>query len=157
MLQQIDRVAKGDDSLQRVNDFVVKSCALALLRVPEVNASWTENAILRHKHADIGVAVALDFGLITPIVFAAEGKGLGHRFLRHITRSRVLVVLVELDPAPVFEMVAESCGGRGERVETSEQLMPALRRSFDALRSGTPALLNVTTQNRDVNSWHAAG
>ncbi|HEY8947963.1 MAG TPA: pyruvate dehydrogenase complex dihydrolipoamide acetyltransferase [Rhizomicrobium sp.] len=59
-----------------VNDFVVKACALSLLRVPEVNASWTETSILRHKHADIGVAVALDFGLITPIVFGAEGKGL---------------------------------------------------------------------------------
>jgi pyruvate dehydrogenase E2 component (dihydrolipoamide acetyltransferase) len=59
-----------------VNDFVVKACALSLLRVPEVNASWTETSILRHKHADIGVAVALDFGLITPIVFRAEEKGL---------------------------------------------------------------------------------
>lgn len=59
-----------------VNDFVVKACALALMRVPEVNASWTETSILRHKRADIGVAVALDFGLITPIVFGAEGKGL---------------------------------------------------------------------------------
>jgi pyruvate dehydrogenase E2 component (dihydrolipoamide acetyltransferase) len=44
--------------------------------VPEVNASWTDTAILRHKHADVGVAVALDFGLITPIVFHAEEKGL---------------------------------------------------------------------------------
>ncbi len=61
-----------------VNDFVVKAAAFALLRVPEVNASWTDNAILRHKHADIGVAVALDFGLITPIVFHAEEKGLAH-------------------------------------------------------------------------------
>jgi pyruvate dehydrogenase E2 component (dihydrolipoamide acetyltransferase) len=60
-----------------VNDFVVKACALALMRVPEVNASWTDTAILRHKHADVGVAVALDFGLITPIVSNAEGKGLG--------------------------------------------------------------------------------
>ncbi|MEI9993409.1 MAG: pyruvate dehydrogenase complex dihydrolipoamide acetyltransferase [Rhizomicrobium sp.] len=59
-----------------VNDFVVKASALSLLRVPEVNASWTDTAILRHKHADVGVAVALDFGLITPIVFAAETKGL---------------------------------------------------------------------------------
>jgi pyruvate dehydrogenase E2 component (dihydrolipoamide acetyltransferase) len=59
-----------------VNDFVVKACALSLMRVPEVNASWTETSILRHKRADIGVAVALDFGLITPIVFGAEGKGL---------------------------------------------------------------------------------
>jgi pyruvate dehydrogenase E2 component (dihydrolipoamide acetyltransferase) len=59
-----------------VNDFVVKASALALIRVPEVNASWTETAMLRHKHADVGVAVALDFGLITPIVFRAEEKGL---------------------------------------------------------------------------------
>jgi len=46
------------------------------MRVPSANASWTETAILRHKHADIGVAVALDFGLITPIVFRAEEQGL---------------------------------------------------------------------------------
>ena len=59
-----------------VNDFVVKASAMALMRVPEVNASWTDTAILRHKHADVGVAVALDFGLITPIVFRAEEKGL---------------------------------------------------------------------------------
>jgi pyruvate dehydrogenase E2 component (dihydrolipoamide acetyltransferase) len=59
-----------------VNDFVVKASALSLMRVPAVNASWTETSILRHKHADIGIAVALDFGLITPIVFRAEKKGL---------------------------------------------------------------------------------
>jgi pyruvate dehydrogenase E2 component (dihydrolipoamide acetyltransferase) len=59
-----------------VNDFIVKAAALALIRVPGVNASWTETALLRHKHADIGVAVALDFGLITPIVFQAEAKSL---------------------------------------------------------------------------------
>jgi pyruvate dehydrogenase E2 component (dihydrolipoamide acetyltransferase) len=59
-----------------VNDFVVKASALSLMRVPDVNASWTDSAMLRHKHADIGIAVALDFGLITPIVFQAEGKGL---------------------------------------------------------------------------------
>jgi pyruvate dehydrogenase E2 component (dihydrolipoamide acetyltransferase) len=76
-----ERAPKGPDSKTptyklSVNDFVVKASALALLRVPEVNASWTDTAILRHKHADIGVAVALDFGLITPIVFRAEDKGL---------------------------------------------------------------------------------
>jgi pyruvate dehydrogenase E2 component (dihydrolipoamide acetyltransferase) len=59
-----------------VNDFVVKAAALALIRCPAVNSSWTETALLRHKHADVGVAVALDFGLITPIVFAAETKSL---------------------------------------------------------------------------------
>lgn len=59
-----------------VNDFIVKACAMALIKVPEVNSSWTETALLRHKHADVGVAVALDFGLITPIVAKAETKGL---------------------------------------------------------------------------------
>ncbi|MBL9098651.1 MAG: pyruvate dehydrogenase complex dihydrolipoamide acetyltransferase [Alphaproteobacteria bacterium] len=59
-----------------VNDFIVKAAALALIRVPGVNSSWTETALLRHKHADVGVAVALDFGLITPIVFQAEAKSL---------------------------------------------------------------------------------
>ena len=59
-----------------VNDFVLKAAAAALMRHPEVNSSWTESALLRHKHADIGVAVDLNPGLITPIVFQAEGKGL---------------------------------------------------------------------------------
>jgi pyruvate dehydrogenase E2 component (dihydrolipoamide acetyltransferase) len=70
-----ETAAKGAYKLS-VNDSVVKASALALMRVPEVNASWTDTAILRHKHADVGVAVALDFGLITPIVFRAEEKGL---------------------------------------------------------------------------------
>jgi len=68
---------KGEGAYKlSVNDFLVKASALALKQVPEVNASWTDAAILRHKHADVGVAVALDFGLITPIVFRAEEKGL---------------------------------------------------------------------------------
>ena len=72
-----ERAPKGEGAYKlSVNDFVVKACALALMRVPEVNASWTETSMLRHKHADVGVAVALDFGLITPIVFRAEEKGL---------------------------------------------------------------------------------
>ena len=72
-----ERSPKGEGAYKlSVNDFVVKASALALMRVPAVNASWTEASMLRHKHADIGVAVALDFGLITPIVFRAEEKGL---------------------------------------------------------------------------------
>ena len=59
-----------------VNDFVLKAAAEALMRHPEVNSSWTDAALLRHKHADIGVAVDLKPGLITPIVFNAETKGL---------------------------------------------------------------------------------
>jgi pyruvate dehydrogenase E2 component (dihydrolipoamide acetyltransferase) len=59
-----------------VNDFVIKALALALQRVPEANVSWTEAAMLRHRHSDIGVAVALPFGLITPIIRQAETKSL---------------------------------------------------------------------------------
>jgi pyruvate dehydrogenase E2 component (dihydrolipoyllysine-residue acetyltransferase) len=59
-----------------VNDFVIKALALALQRIPDANVSWTEAAMLKHKHSDIGVAVALPFGLITPIVRNAEMKSL---------------------------------------------------------------------------------
>ena len=59
-----------------VNDFVIKALALALQRVPEANVSWTEGGMLKHKHSDIGVAVALPAGLITPIVRNAEAKSL---------------------------------------------------------------------------------
>ena len=59
-----------------VNDFIIKASAMALMKHPDVNASWTDTAILKHKDADVGVAVALDFGLITPIIFKAQTKGL---------------------------------------------------------------------------------
>ncbi|HEU5020138.1 MAG TPA: pyruvate dehydrogenase complex dihydrolipoamide acetyltransferase [Pseudolabrys sp.] len=59
-----------------VNDFVVKALALAFQRVPQANVSWTDAAMVKHKHSDIGVAVALPGGLITPIVRQAETKSL---------------------------------------------------------------------------------
>ncbi len=59
-----------------VNDFVIKAMAMALAKVPDANVSWTENAMVKHKHADIGVAVSIPGGLITPIVRQAESKGL---------------------------------------------------------------------------------
>jgi pyruvate dehydrogenase E2 component (dihydrolipoamide acetyltransferase) len=59
-----------------VNDFVIKALALALARVPDANVAWTEAAMIRHKHSDIGVAVAIPGGLITPIVRQAETKSL---------------------------------------------------------------------------------
>jgi pyruvate dehydrogenase E2 component (dihydrolipoyllysine-residue acetyltransferase) len=59
-----------------VNDFVIKALAVALQRVPEANATWTEGAMLKHKHSDIGVAVAIPGGLITPVVRKAEQKSL---------------------------------------------------------------------------------
>ncbi len=59
-----------------VNDFVVKALAVALHKVPDANVSWTEGGMLKHKHSDVGVAVALPGGLITPIVRNAEAKSL---------------------------------------------------------------------------------
>jgi pyruvate dehydrogenase E2 component (dihydrolipoamide acetyltransferase) len=59
-----------------VNDFVIKALALALQRVPDANVTWTEGGMLRHKHSDVGVAVAIPGGLITPVVRKAEQKSL---------------------------------------------------------------------------------
>ncbi len=72
---------KGSDGKARyklsVNDFIIKAFAMALIKIPAANVSWLESGMLRHKHADIGVAVALDGGLITPIIRRAEEKTLG--------------------------------------------------------------------------------
>jgi len=59
-----------------VNDFIIKALAVALQRVPDANVTWTEGAMLKHKHSDVGVAVSIPGGLITPIVRMAETKGL---------------------------------------------------------------------------------
>ena len=59
-----------------VNDFVIKAMALALQRIPDANVSWTDAGMLKHKHSDIGVAVAMPGGLITPIIRKAETKSL---------------------------------------------------------------------------------
>jgi len=59
-----------------VNDFVIKAMAIALQRIPDCNVSWTEGGMLKHKHSDIGVAVAMPGGLITPIIRVAETKSL---------------------------------------------------------------------------------
>ena len=59
-----------------VNDFIIKAMAMALIKVPDANVSWTENAMVKHHHADVGVAVSIPGGLITPVVRMAETKGL---------------------------------------------------------------------------------
>jgi pyruvate dehydrogenase E2 component (dihydrolipoamide acetyltransferase) len=59
-----------------VNDFVIRALALALNQVPDANVSFSETALLRHRHADIGVAVAITGGLMTPIVRRAETKSI---------------------------------------------------------------------------------
>jgi pyruvate dehydrogenase E2 component (dihydrolipoamide acetyltransferase) len=68
--------AKSDNYRISVNDFVIRAAALALRRVPAANASWSDEAILVWDRVDIAVAVALEDGLITPIVRGADQKGL---------------------------------------------------------------------------------
>ncbi|MBN7761120.1 pyruvate dehydrogenase complex dihydrolipoamide acetyltransferase [Nitratireductor aquibiodomus] len=59
-----------------VNDMVIKAHAKALAMVPDANVSWTEDAMVKHKNADVGVAVSIPGGLITPIVRRADEKTL---------------------------------------------------------------------------------
>ena len=59
-----------------VNDFIIKGMAIALQRVPGANATWTEGGMLLHTHSDVGVAVAVEGGLFTPVIRKAESKTL---------------------------------------------------------------------------------
>jgi pyruvate dehydrogenase E2 component (dihydrolipoamide acetyltransferase) len=77
--KQVNETAPKDENGKpvykvSVNDLVIKACALALRDVPEANASWYDDAIVRYNNIDISVAVATDGGLITPIVFNADQK-----------------------------------------------------------------------------------
>ena len=71
-----DLNARSDDYKISVNDFVVRAMALALRKVPAANASWTDAATLQYNTVDISVAVAVDGGLVTPVVRNADNKGL---------------------------------------------------------------------------------
>lgn len=83
---EIDRLLKARADINQrfaeqgvkvsVNDFVIRAAALALKMVPAANASYTPDGIAMHHHADIAVAVAIEGGLITPIIRQAEHKGL---------------------------------------------------------------------------------
>jgi len=68
--------ALSDEYRISVNDFVIKACAMALMKVPEANVQFHSDVIHRFKRADISVAVAIEGGLITPVVRGAEQKGL---------------------------------------------------------------------------------
>ncbi|MDX8397426.1 MAG: pyruvate dehydrogenase complex dihydrolipoamide acetyltransferase [Mariprofundaceae bacterium] len=72
---QLNESADGAFKLS-VNDFIVKAVAKALVDVPAANASWTDTHTLQHKHAHISIAVAIEGGLITPVVRFAEQKGI---------------------------------------------------------------------------------
>ncbi|HEX4197700.1 MAG TPA: pyruvate dehydrogenase complex dihydrolipoamide acetyltransferase, partial [Caulobacteraceae bacterium] len=73
---KVNGLLKDEGVRVSVNDFVIKASALALRRVPDANASYTPEGIAKHHHADVAMAVAIDGGLITPIIRAAETKGL---------------------------------------------------------------------------------
>ncbi|RUX58304.1 pyruvate dehydrogenase complex dihydrolipoamide acetyltransferase, partial [Mesorhizobium sp. M7A.F.Ca.US.014.04.1.1] len=74
----VKKTDKGDAPAYKlsVNDMVIKAMAMALKAVPDANASWTESAMVKHKHADVGVAVSIPGGLITPIIRKADEKTL---------------------------------------------------------------------------------
>jgi pyruvate dehydrogenase E2 component (dihydrolipoamide acetyltransferase) len=74
----IQKTDKGDVPAYKVsvNDMVIKAMALALRDVPTANVSWTETAMVQHKHVDVGVAVSIPGGLITPIIRHADEKTL---------------------------------------------------------------------------------
>jgi pyruvate dehydrogenase E2 component (dihydrolipoamide acetyltransferase) len=79
--EQINEAAPKDKEKKplyklSVNDFVIKAMAVALQKIPNCNVSWTEGGMVKHKHSDIGVAVAMPGGLITPIIRKAETKTL---------------------------------------------------------------------------------
>jgi len=66
----------GADIKITITDLLIKACAAALAAHPEVNASWDETRILRHRHVSIGIAVAIDDGLIVPVIRDADRKTL---------------------------------------------------------------------------------
>ncbi|WP_339040764.1 pyruvate dehydrogenase complex dihydrolipoamide acetyltransferase [Candidatus Lariskella endosymbiont of Hedychridium roseum] len=70
-------IASGKAYKISVNDIVIKAVALAMARVPEVNSSWSDDGIIVYDRVDISIAVAIEDGLITPIVRAANTKSLG--------------------------------------------------------------------------------
>ncbi|AGB46521.1 pyruvate dehydrogenase complex dihydrolipoamide acetyltransferase, long form [Mesorhizobium australicum WSM2073] len=74
----VKKTDKGEAPVYKlsVNDMVIKAMAMALKAVPDANASWTESAMVKHKHADVGVAVSIPGGLITPIIRHADEKTL---------------------------------------------------------------------------------
>jgi len=73
---KVNALLEKDGGKVSVNDFVIKASAMALKAVPEANASYSPEGIALHHHADVAMAVAIDGGLITPIIRKAETKSL---------------------------------------------------------------------------------
>ena len=89
-----------------LNDFIIKAWAAALQRIPAANAVWAEDRILRFTHSDIGIAVAIEGGLITPVIRNAEAKSL----------TAISAEMRDLaERARVEEAQAERISGRRQR------------------------------------------
>jgi pyruvate dehydrogenase E2 component (dihydrolipoamide acetyltransferase) len=73
---ELNKNEKANGVKISINDIIIKAMALALRDYPNVNVQWVNNSVRRFKHSDISVAVAIEGGLITPIVFRAETLGL---------------------------------------------------------------------------------
>ena len=74
---RLGEAAAGDGRRITLTDVLIKACAVLLRRHPELNSSWGEQAILRHRRVNVGVAVAVPDGLVVPVVHDADRKRLG--------------------------------------------------------------------------------
>jgi pyruvate dehydrogenase E2 component (dihydrolipoamide acetyltransferase) len=75
--EQLNGILAAEGGKASLNDMIIRACAVTLRRVPEANASYTPEGVALHHRADIAVAVAIEGGLITPIIRNADGKGIG--------------------------------------------------------------------------------
>ncbi|NUM41996.1 MAG: 2-oxo acid dehydrogenase subunit E2, partial [Leptospiraceae bacterium] len=75
-LKSLAEKKKEEPESVSINDMITKACSIALVKVPEANSSWRGDHILRHGRVDIGIAVSLDGGLITPYVRGADSLSL---------------------------------------------------------------------------------
>ena len=73
---ELNKKLEGRGVKLSVNDFIIKACALALQAVPDANAVWAGDRVLKMKASDVAVAVAIEGGLFTPVLFDAEAKSL---------------------------------------------------------------------------------
>jgi len=74
--QKLNKLLEKDSLKLSINDFIIKAASLACVKVPEANSAWMDTVIREFSSVDINVAVSTDKGLITPIVFGTERKGL---------------------------------------------------------------------------------
>lgn len=76
MREEFNKMLEKEKVKLSVNDIIIKGMAMACKKVPEGNSAWLENVIRQYDHVDVSVAVSTDNGLITPIVFGADTKGI---------------------------------------------------------------------------------